>query len=350
MFNFNAGPALLPRSVMSDYQNLLYSTPYPGVSWLELGHRTACFQSIVSQLELALRDLLAIPDNYCIFFPPFGGRAVSSLVAMNLIERSSEGAAYIDTGLWSQLAFLEAQHQGAAQEVVSAKSTGYHVIPSMPPSLVESSYSYVHTVDNETAHGLRYHETPSLSAPIVSDMTSSLLTQPLNIQEYGVVYAAAQKNLSSAGLSVVIVRQDLIGKAKSSTPSMFDFESYRQDPTPVTPDMMAMVLALSIVRWHLDQGGIDVFFKRHLAWSKAIYEVIDQSSVFYAPVDELYRSHNNIVFFPHEASHDFVAHSESDGLLGLAGHRTVGGLRASLYNAMTEEGVEHLINWIKAYG
>lgn len=349
VFNFNAGPAALPQAVMENYNKLLYSTPFSGVSWLELGHRTDAFQSVVHELESSMRELLSVPKNYHLFFPPFGGRVLSSMVAMNLIARSQLGAAYVDTGLWSQLAFQEAEKQGRATVVASAKTSAYKQIPHLPLHL-DQDYSYVHVVDNETAHGLCYRNIPAWPVPLVSDMTSSLLTKPIEVSRYAVVYAAAQKNLSSAGMGVLIVQDDLLNEAVTTTPTMFDFSRYLKDPTPVTPDMMAMVLALAIVHWHHDQGGLSVFASRHNQWSQALYNAIDRSSVFHAPVDPQGRSCTNLVFFPYEDNRDFAFEAEKAGLLGLRGHRSVGGLRASLYNATTEDGVAALLDWINTYG
>lgn len=349
-YNFSAGPAKLPDPVMKKYSELLYRTPYSGCSWLEIGHRLPAFQQVVKELELTLRELLAVPDNYRIFFPPCGGRAVSAMVALNLMARTDFGAAYVDTGLWSQLAFEEAKRQGQASEVASAKALRYTSIPEISADIIGKDYSYVHIVDNETAHGLRYPEAPNhLSAPLVSDMTSCLFTELIDVSQYGLIYAAAQKNLGSAGMSVVIVREDLIGHALPHTPSMLDFSHYCQDPTPVTPDMMAMVLALEVAKWHLDKG-IDYFARQHQTWAAEVYQALDASSVFYAPVHEGCRSRNNMIFYPYEHDQDFAREAEIQGLFGLKGHRTVGGLRASLYNAMTQEGVSTLIKWIQSYG
>ena len=236
--------------------------------------------------------------------------------------------------------------------VVSAIENDYRCIPDKALWRLRQEASYCHYVSNETAHGLFFGDVPEThGVPLVVDMTSDLLARPINIADYGLVYAASQKNLGAAGFTVVIVRDDLLGDAPNSIPSQLDYRSYLDDPTPVTPVTFAIYLASLVTAWIGEEGGLEVMEKRNASKAKKLYDFLDESSHFDAPVLEKYRSHTNVIFqlnAPNKTP-ELIAFAEQSGLYGLGGHRAVGGLRASLYNAMEEEGVDALIDCLKRF-
>ncbi len=353
-FNFSAGPAMLPKSVMQRWQQLVAESPFPcsNISFMEIGHRTPEFQNVVAKLVGNLRELLQVPESYHILLMPGGGRMQFAALAMNLMARSPQGADYFETGLWSQQAIAEAERFGPVHTVASAVSSHYTHIPERADWVLRSDAAYCHMVSNETAHGLAFNKSPKVGeVPLVVDMTSDLLARPLKINDYGLIYAASQKNLGATGFTVVIVREDLLGHAPKTIPSQLDYQTYLTDPTPVTPVTFAIYLAGLITEWVKDQGGLKAMAKHNAVKASMLYDFLDASEHFVASVVPEYRSHTNVVFQLKNPTHTqaLVAFTKARGLHGLAGHRVVGGLRASLYNAMPIEGVETLIDCLQCF-
>lgn len=348
--NFGAGPAMLPEPVIA----ALNQNSLPGVntdiSILEVGHRTDYFRAILSELEDNLRQILAIPDHYHVLFPMGGGRMQFGMVPLNLMNRTPHGADYFDTGLWSQKAMLEAQRLGKVHCVASSQTGQYRVIPEVSCWDLREQAAYCHYVDNETAHGVCFSAVPKSpeGVPLVVDMTSSLLTKVINMDDYGLVYAASQKNLGPAGFSVVIIRDDLTSHVAESVPTVLQYQAYLKDKTPSTPAVFAIYVAVLVTRWLIEQGGLAAMARRNLQQAERLYQAIDASPFLVAPVDPAFRSSVNIVFEAVTAEHEqkFLEKAEQKGLFGLQGHHSVGGLRASLYNAMTDAGVDALVDHI----
>ncbi len=349
---------MLPAEVMSKWRDIASASPIAGsdISFMEIGHRTEAFQQIVTQLTNNFRQLLNVPSGYHILLLPGGGRMQFATVAMNLMGRHAGGADYFHTGLWSSFAMAEAEKFGAVHCVASAGDSHFTRMPDPTTWQLRSEAAYCHFVSNETAHGLSF---PKISegfpshydVPLAVDMTSDLLTRPIAIENYGLVYAAAQKNCGVTGFTVVIVRDDLIGYAPKHTPSVLDYSNYLKDPTPVTPVTFAIYLATEITDWIISKGGLTAMETLNIRKASKLYAYIDASEKYMAPVDKAYRSTTNVVFTLRDETQTarFLKMSEEEGLIGLAGHRAVGGVRASLYNAMPEEGVDALIDFMQSF-
>ena len=348
-YNFSAGPAILPAAVLEQAQAELLDWQGSGMSVMEMSHRGKEFMSIAEQAEADLRELLNIPGNYKVLFLQGGATAQFAMVPMNLL-RGKNRADYLNTGLWSKKAIAEGKRHCQVNVVASSEATGFTTVPPQSDWQYDPQAAYFHFTPNETINGVEIDCVPEVSeVPLVADMSSTLLSRPLDIAKFGLIYAGAQKNIGPAGLTLVIVREDLLGEASPLTPSVFNYKIQADNGSMLnTPPTYAWYIAGLVFRWLQAQGGLAVMAQRNQRKAQWLYTAIDQSGFYKNPIDPAYRSWMNVPFTLSDSALDkpFLAEARAEGLLTLAGHRSVGGMRASIYNAMPEEGVQALIHFM----
>ncbi len=348
-YNFGAGPAALPQSVIERARDELLEWRDARMSVMEMSHRSAHFSEIAKDAEDRLRRLLSIPDSYKVLFLQGGAQLQFSAVPLNLL-RSANRADYVDTGHWSLTAIAEAKRYCEVNVCASAKDCGYSRIPAESGWQIDAKAAYLHYTPNETIGGVEFQHIPDSGAvPLVGDMSSNILSRLIPVERFGLIYASAQKNIGIAGLTVVIVREDLIGKAEKVTPYILDYK--------VQADAGSMANTAPTFAWYVAglvferleaQGGIAEMEKRNKAKAKTLYEAIDASDFYSNPIDPECRSRMNVPFTLASPELDgaFLLEARAAGLEGLKGHRSVGGMRASLYNAMSIEGVRALVGFM----
>lgn len=351
-YNFSAGPATLPIEVLERAQIELADWNASGMSVMEMSHRSKEFLSIAEQTEADLRELMAIPDNYKILFLQGGASSQFSMVPLNLLGEKNT-ANYINTGQWSKKAIAEAKRYCEVNVAATSEDTGFTSIPPAEQWRINSDAAYVHFTPNETIGGVEFHFIPDVGdLPLVADMSSTILSRPIEVSRYGVIYAGAQKNIGPAGITVVILREDLIGNASAGTPSMFNYMVHANAGSMYnTPPTFAWYISGLVFQWLKALGGLPAMAQRNKRKAAKLYAMIDGSDFYNNPVDLPCRSWMNIPFTLVDASLDaaFLAESKQAGLLTLKGHRSVGGMRASIYNAMPEEGVDALIAFMAEF-
>ncbi|NRA54907.1 MAG: 3-phosphoserine/phosphohydroxythreonine transaminase [Gammaproteobacteria bacterium] len=352
VYNFCAGPAMLPPAVMKKAQQELVDWQGHGISVMEFSHRDKHFMQVAKEAEQNLRDLMNIPDNYKVLFSHGGGRGQFAAVPLNLMGATGK-ADYLITGSWSKAAVTEAKKYGevnvVAQPVTTNELNG--VAPQSQWQL-SSDAAYFHYCPNETVDGIEMFDEPVVDAPLVADLSSTILSRVIDVSKYGLIYAGAQKNIGPSGLSIVIVRDDLIGHAKAYTPSIFDYQLMADNDSMFnTPPTYAWYLAGEVFKWLKEQGGVPAMEQRNLEKSNLLYDFIDNSDFYYNKVEPTQRSRMNVTFLLKDDSlnSQFLAEAEQAGLMALKGHRSVGGMRASIYNAMPLAGVEALVNFMKQF-
>lgn len=350
--NFSAGPSALPLEVLQRAQSELLNTNQSGMSVMEMSHRSKAFERILHEAKARLRKLLNIPDNYKILFLQGGASLQFSMIPLNLLQKDHK-AAYLITGSWSKKAFLEAKKVGDAEIVASSEEDSFKSIPSLANATLSSKTSYLHITGNNTIEGTRISEPPKIdSIPVVTDLSSSILSEKINVEDYGVIYAGAQKNLGPSGVTVVIIRDDLVGQADATVPTMLDYATHvKADSLYNTPPTFGIYMINLVLEWIESLGGIEEIEQRNRSKASLLYEAIDQSPVFFSPVKKQDRSLMNIPFKSESSEIDqaFLHYASSQGLVELKGHRSVGGMRASLYNAMPYESVERLVTAMTAF-
>ncbi len=348
-FNFSAGPATLPETVLEQAQAELLDYRGTGMSVMEMSHRGKEYIAIAENTEAELRTLLQIPDHYKVLFLQGGATSQFAMVPINLL-RGKQKADYLNTGQWSKKAISEAKRFCQVNVVASAEMVNFTTIPPRENWLCDPNAAYFHYTPNETINGVEFHEIPDVGdVPLAADMSSTLLSRPLDVSRFGVIYAGAQKNLGIAGLTIVIVRDDLIGMALPTMPSMFDYSVHVKDGSMYnTPPTYAWYIAGLVFQWIKTQGGLTAMAERNQRKAQLLYDAIDQSDFYKNPVELFCRSWMNIPFTLPDANLDkpFLREAKAAGLLTLAGHRSVGGMRASLYNAMPEQGVRALVDFM----
>ena len=351
-YNFSAGPATLPLEVLQRAQQEILDWQSSGMSVMEMSHRGKEFLSIAEQAETDLRDLLLIPDNYEVMFLQGGASSQFAMVPLNLLG-DKRTADYINTGQWSKKAIAEAKRFCEVNVAASSEDTGFTSIPAPGQWQLDAQAAYVHYTPNETIGGVEFHFIPEVGeVPLVADMSSTILSRPLDVTKFGVIYAGAQKNIGPAGITVVIVREDLIGNAMAGTPSMFNYKIQAGAGSMYnTPATYAWYISGLVFQWLKDLGGLEAIAERNRRKSQKLYAFIDQSDYYNNPVDPGCRSWMNIPFTLADSSLDatFLNEAKEAGLLTLKGHRSVGGMRASIYNAMPEEGVNKLIEFMEDF-
>jgi phosphoserine aminotransferase len=348
VFNFSAGPAVLPEPVLAEVQRDLMALPGVGASILEISHRSSTFENIIAQAETNLRQLLAIPDNYAVLMLQGGARLQFSMIPMNLMGAGRQACEYIVTGSWSKYAAQEAVKFGETRIAWDGKPTNYDRLPTQSDLRLDPKAAYVYYASNETIQGVQFAAEPNVgSVPLVCDASSDFLSRPIDLRKYGIFYACAQKNAGPAGLTVVIIRKDLLERSRENLPGYLNFQIHAEARSlwNTAPTFPIYVLML-ITKWLItDVGGLAKMEEQNRAKAKLLYDVIDQSDGFYVGHSQpSCRSIMNVSFrLPSDdLSAKFVQAAEDRGMTDLKGHRSVGGIRASIYNAMPFAGVQTL--------
>lgn len=352
VYNFSPGPAMLPEPVLRQAQAELLDWRGMGMSVMEMSHRSEAFRSIATSAEATLRELMAIPEHYRVLFLQGGASAQFAAVPLNLL--GSEGRAdYVDTGQWSKRAIQEGRRYAAVNVVASTAATGYTSVPPQSEWRLDPSAGYLHYTPNETIGGVEFQWVPDIGeTPLVADMSSSILSRPIEVSRFGVIYAGAQKNIGPAGLTVVIVRDDLIGRVDSRAPGVLNYKLQADAGSLYnTPPAMGWYVAGLVFDWIKAQGGLAAIAERNQRKAQILYSTIDGSDFYQNPVVPDCRSWMNVPFTLAEEALDtpFLEKAEEAGLVALKGHRSVGGVRASIYNAMPEEGVVALASFMKDF-
>ena len=355
VFNFSPGPAALPEVVLRQAADEMLDWNGTGMSVMEMSHRGKAFMGIAEEAESLLRELMGVPANYKTLFVQGGAIAENAIVPMNML-RGKASADYIDTGAWSIRSIEEARKYGRVNVAASSANTNYTSIPPRTSWQLDPDAAYVHICSNETIGGVEYDQPPDVAGlngvPLVADMSSSILSRPLDVSKYGLIYGGAQKNIGPAGLTLVIVREDLIGHALPCTPSAFDYKVVADhDSMFNTPPTYAIYIAGLVFKWIKAQGGLVAMEARNRQKAALLYDYLDSTSFYKAPVARDCRSLMNVPFFIHDAALDsaFLKGADERGLVQLKGHRIVGGMRASIYNAMPLAGVQALVDYMKAF-
>lgn len=352
IYNFNAGPAILPELVLEKVGRDMLNLEESGMSIAEMSHRGNAFVAIAHGAEDSLRRLLSVPDTYHILFLQGGATLQFSAIPMNLLHKHT-CAAYIDTGAWSQKAITAAKKYCSVDVVATNVETKSSSVPDLTNLNITNEHAYLHYTPNETIGGVRIFDIPdSHGIPLVADMSSMILSEPVDISRFALIYAGAQKNIGPAGLTIVIVRKDLCGSSLSITPDVIDYaQQAKNDSMLNTPPTFAWYMSGLVFEWIEQEGGLAKMQKRAIARAKMLYEAIDMSDFYRNPVVPKYRSLMNVPFLLADdlLNDAFIAEAKEKGLVGLEGHRSVGGMRASLYNAMPISGVETLITFMQDF-
>jgi len=351
VYNFSPGPAVLPVEVLEQARDEILDWHGTGMSVMEMSHRGKEFIGIAEQAEADLRELLGVPADYKVLFMQGGATLQFAAVPLNL-SAAGQTVDYVNTGSWSKKAIGEAKRY-AKVNIAADAGGAYCSIPPVESWKTSVEAAYLHYTPNETIGGVEFHVVPDVGdVPLVADMSSTLLSRPVDVTKFGLIYAGAQKNIGPAGLTVVIVRDDLLGRARAETPSVLDYAAVAKDGSMLnTPPTYAWYLAGLVFQWLKRQGGLSAIGQRNRAKAALLYEAIDRSSFYRNPVAKDARSWMNVVFtLPKpELDKTFAAEAKTAGLVGLEGHRSVGGMRASLYNAMPVSGVEALVSFMNEF-
>ncbi|MCF8998888.1 3-phosphoserine/phosphohydroxythreonine transaminase [Acinetobacter nectaris] len=351
-YNFCAGPAALPTAVLEKAQSELLNWQGKGVSIMEMSHRNKDYVAVAEKAEADFRDLLNIPDNYKVLFLQGGATLQFSAIPLNLLGKNSQ-ADYISTGIWSEKAIKEAQRYGNIHTIdATFQKEGKTAIADSSTWQLSENASYVHYCDNETIGGIQFNEVPKTTAPLVVDLSSSILSAPLDVSKFGLIYAGAQKNIGPAGLTIVIVRDDLLDQAKPEIPSLLKYSAQADNGSMLnTPATYSWYLAGLVFEWLKEQGGVEAIHQKNLEKANLLYGYIDQSKFYDNPIAQSNRSIMNVPFTLADSALDkeFLKQAEAAHLLNLAGHRSVGGMRASIYNAVPLEGVQALVDFMEQF-
>ena len=352
IFNFSAGPATLPLEVLEKARDELTNWHGSGMSVMEMSHRGKEYMSIHAEAEADLRTLLGIPANYKVLFLQGGATAQFAMVPMNLL-RGKASADYLHTGEWSKKAIKEAKKFGQVNIVASSEDKNFSYAPAFSTWTLDPNAAYVHITSNETIGGVEIFDTPDTgNVPLVADMSSNILSRPIDVSKYGLIYAGAQKNIGPAGVTVVIVREDLLGQTVPGTPTVFDYQVQAEAESMYnTPPTYGIYIAGLVFKHLLAKGGLAAMEELNRAKAKLIYDLLDTSSFYQSPVALENRSLMNIPFTLKDATldEDFLKQAKAAGLVQLKGHKSVGGMRASIYNAMTLEGVQALVAFMRDF-
>ena len=352
VYNFSAGPAVLPKAVLEQARDEMLDWHGSGMSVMEMSHRGSQFMSIAQQAETDLRELMAIPDNYKVLFLQGGATSQFSMVPMNLI-RGKTSADYIDTGIWSEKAIDEARRYVNINVAASSSDQGCRYVPEQKCWRLTADAAYLHYTSNETIGGVEFHWIPETGeVPLVADMSSNILSKPVDVSRFGLIYAGAQKNIGPAGLTIVIIRDDLLGKSLPDTPVMYNYSTHAaHDSMYNTPPTYAIYMAGLVFQQLKETGGLIAMEQRNIVKSNLLYDYLDSSDFYANAVAKASRSRMNITFALHDATLDeaFLHGAQQHGLLQLKGHRLAGGMRASVFNAMPLAGVQALIEYMQAF-
>ncbi len=349
-YNFSAGPAALPTEVLEQAQAELLNWQGRGVSVMEVSHRSKPYIELAAEAERDLRELMQIPNNYKVLFLQGGATAQFSMIAQNLMPEGG-CADFIETGHWSKKAIHSTRFLGQVNIAASSADQNFTTIPKPDTWQLSSNASYIHYTPNETIHGVEYDFIPQVDKPLVADMSSNILSRPMDVSQFGLIYAGAQKNIGPAGLTLVIIRDDLL-EPQRSLPPLSTYKAIAEaDSMLNTPPTYAWYLAGLVFKWLKKQGGVEAMELQNEQKAQKLYDYIDSEDFYSNPVDTPYRSWMNVPFFlaDEQLNATFLSESEAAGLQALKGHRIVGGMRASIYNAVPEEAVDALIDFMKNF-
>jgi len=352
VFNFSAGPSVLPESVLQKAASEMLDYQGTGQSVMEMSHRTPEYESIIYGAEALFREIMGIPENYNVLFLQGGASMQFAMVPLNLLGEKKK-ADYVNTGMWSKKAIAEGTRYGKVNVVASSENTNFTSIPKLTKDMFDKDASYVHITTNNTIFGTRYREIPDTGdVPLVADMSSNIISEYYDVKKFGVIYAGAQKNLGPSGLTVVIIRNDLVGKALDFTPTMLNYATHVEEKSMFnTPPCYSIYIAKLVFEWFRDFGGIKAMQELNEKKAAILYEYLDNSKFYKGTVVPEFRSLMNVPFIlPNESfDKEFLKQAKNAGLINLKGHRSVGGMRASIYNAMPIEGVKKLVEFMKSF-
>jgi phosphoserine aminotransferase len=352
VYNFSAGPSMLPEEVLKIAASEMLDYGGTGTSVMEMSHRSSAFIAIAKDAEAVLRELMEIPGNYKVLFLQGGASTQFAMVPLNLMGENGK-ADFVNTGMWSKKAISEAKKFGKANVVATSEDKNFNYIPTLTKDMFDPQASYVHITTNNTIFGTRYIELPDTgNVPLVADMSSNILSEKYDVSKFGVIYAGAQKNMGPAGLTVVIIREDLLGKELPITPTMLTYSVHAKDESMYnTPPCYALYVAKLVFEWLKNNGGVAAMQKINEEKAATLYDFLDGSKLFKGTVEKKYRSLMNVPFVlpTEELSDACIKQATAAGFVNLKGHRSVGGMRASIYNAMPVEGVKKLVQFMKDF-
>ena len=353
VYNFSAGPSMLPEAVLTKAAAEMLDYEGSGQSVMEMSHRSKVYQSIIDTTEALLREIMNIPDNYKVLFLQGGASSQFAMVPMNLMTGNGK-ADYIITGQWAKKAYKEAARYGNARAVASSEDKTFSYIPKVTKADLDPEADYVHICMNNTIYGTVYHDLPDTGdVPLVADISSCILSKPIDVSKFGILYAGAQKNMAPSGVTVVIIREDLIGKAMDITPTMFNYQTHADNGSMFnTPPCYTIYVMKLVLEWIKNEiGGLDKMQEINEKKAAMLYDFLDNSKLFKGTVVPEDRSLMNVPFVTgnEELDAKFVKESTAAGFVNLKGHRSVGGMRASIYNAMPVEGVEKLVAFMQKF-
>ena len=351
IYNFSAGPSMLPMEVLEQAAAEMTDYNGSGMSVMEMSHRSPVYDAIIKQTEADFRELMNIPDNYKVLFLQGGASTQFAAVPLNLMKTGK--ADYVVSGQFSGKAFKEAKKYGDAKCIATSEDKTFCYIPEITPDMVREDADYVHVCYNNTIFGTKFPEVPNVGDKVlVADMSSCITSEPVDVSKFGVIYAGAQKNMAPAGLTVVIIREDLLGNSREDTPTMLDYKTMADNDSMYnTPPCYSIYIAGLVYKWALKGGGLTAMKERNEKKAAILYDFLDNSKLFKATAEKKYRSMMNVCFVTgnDELDKKFCKEAAEAGFVNLKGHRSVGGMRASIYNAMPLEGVEKLVEFMKNF-
>lgn len=352
VYNFSAGPSMLPVEVLEKVQKDLLNYEGSGQSVMEMSHRSKEYQKIIDDAEADLRELMHIPDNYKVLFVQGGGTLQFAMVPLNLL-RNSKKADYVLTGTWAKKAYKEACKYGDIRVIASSEDDKFTWVPKITKEDVREDADYAYITTNNTIYGTKYNYIPETgNVPLVADMSSNILSEEIGVSRFGMIWAGAQKNVGPAGVTIVIVREDLIGFAGAEVPTYLDYKIHADNGSMYnTPPCFSIYVAGEVFKYLKSIGGIAEMERRNKEKAQMLYDFIDSSRLFSCPVAKEDRSLMNVVFVTGDAELDkkFIALAKENGMINLSGHRSIGGMRASIYNAMPKEGVAALVDFMRKF-
>lgn len=352
VYNFSAGPSMLPEEVLKRAADEMLDYQGSGQSVMEMSHRSKVFESIIQGAEALVRELMGVPDNYKVLFLQGGASSQFAMVPLNLMSKHKK-ADFVLTGQWATKAYKEAARYGEAHVVASSKDKTFSYIPKLDPATFSKDADYFHICMNNTIYGTKYHTLPDTgNVPLVADISSCIMSEPIDVSRFALLYAGAQKNLGPAGLTLVIIREDLIGHAMDCTPTMFNYQTHSDNGSMFnTPPCYAIYIAKLVMEWIKENGGLQAMKEHNEKKAAVLYDFLDQSRLFKGTVVKEDRSLMNVPFVTGDETLDaeFVKQATASGFVNIKGHRTVGGMRASIYNAMPIEGVEKLVAFMQQF-